>query len=60
MLKALIHVTKMVENTAEAEEWFNEIKGELRHHPDVHIHGQTTVKFPPSHPAGTPEEGPPA
>lgn len=58
-MRCIMHITKEVASPEEAAEWYQEIKGELKHHPDVHINGQVTVKFDPSHPPGTPEEGPP-
>jgi len=58
-MKLIIHLTQIVADEAEAEEVYNEIRGELRKHPALHVNGQTTRKYTPSHPDGTPEEGPP-
>lgn len=60
MLKLLIHVTQEVADEAEAEEVYEEIKGELRKYPKIHLNAQTTRKYIPSHLPGTPEEGPPS
>lgn len=58
-MRLIIHLTQEVADETEANELYDEIKGELRNYPALHINGQTTRKYEPSHPPGTPEEGPP-
>lgn len=57
-MKALIHVTKECESVDDARLWYETVKHLLHDKADVHVNGQITTKFEPSHPPGTPEEGP--
>lgn len=57
-MKATVHVTKEVETVDEAKGFHNYVKHLLTEQKAVHVNGQVTVKFVPSHPEGTPEEGP--
>lgn len=55
MFKMIVHVTRSFETEAKAKAFYNEIKGELRKHPDVHVNGQIVKKFTgysPEHPDG--------
>lgn len=45
MFKMIVHVTQSFETEALALEFYEEIKGELRKHPDVHVNGQIVKKF---------------
>lgn len=58
MIRCIIHVTKECEDLIEAQNFYDEIKDELHDRNSVHVNGQVTVKFDPSHPEGTPEKGP--
>lgn len=57
-MRVVIHVTKECEDLIEAQTWYENIKGYLHTFETVHVNGQVTVKFAPSHPEGTPEKGP--
>lgn len=57
-MKAMIHITKEVETVDEASDYYKWIKSMFQEYDTVHVNGQVTVKFSPSHPEGTPEEGP--
>lgn len=57
-MRLVIHITKECEDLIEAQNCFDEVKDDLYKYPDVHVNGQLTVKFEPSHPEGTPEGGP--
>lgn len=58
-MRLVIHLTHEVDSEAQAEELYEEIKGELKKYDALHVNGQIVDKFKPSHPPGTPEEGPP-
>lgn len=58
MLKGLVHITKQCESIEECEAFLEKIKAKLKGENGIHINGQVTVKFTPSHPEGTPEEAP--
>lgn len=45
MFKMIVHVTQTFETETEAQEFYTEIAGELRNHPDVHVNGQIVKKF---------------
>jgi len=45
MFKMIVHVTQSFETVPECQEFYEEIKGELRKHPNVHINGQVVQKF---------------
>lgn len=45
MFKMIVHVTQTFETVSECENFYKEIKGELRKHPDVHVNGQIVKKF---------------
>lgn len=57
-MRAIVHVTKECKTVDEAHLWYAKIRNILHEFPAVHLNGQITVKFLPSHPEGTPEEGP--
>lgn len=55
MFKMIVHVTQTFDTEAEAAAFYDEIKGELRKHPDVHVNGQVVRKytgFSPENPNG--------
>lgn len=55
MYKMIIHVTQEFETIESCEEFYDEVAGELRNHPDLHINGQIVTKltgYSPQHPAG--------
>jgi len=54
-MKLIIHLTKDNLTQQEAEDLYEEIKGELRKRPDVHVNGQIVDKFVGSHTTGRPE-----
>ncbi|MBA7635663.1 hypothetical protein ES703_43267 [subsurface metagenome] len=43
--KMIVTVTQVFETELECSEFYDEIKGELRKHPDVHINGQVVRKY---------------
>lgn len=43
--KMIVHVTQEFETVPECEEFYEEIAGELRKHPLVHVNGQVVTKF---------------
>lgn len=45
MFKMIVHVTQEFETPELALEFYEEIKGELRKHPNVHVNGQIVQKF---------------
>lgn len=45
MFKMIIHVTQTFETEAECEAFYDEIKGELRNHPELHVNGQVVRKY---------------
>lgn len=57
-MKAIVHVTQECETVKEAKAFYTFIKNMMSEMPSTHVNGQVTVKFQPSHPEGTPEEGP--
>ena len=57
-MKCLIHISKECDDVIECQNFYDEIKEDLFKRNDVHVNGQVTVKFTPSHPEGVPEEGP--
>lgn len=50
MFKMIIHVTQSFQTEAQARLFYDEIKGELRKHPNVHINGQVVRKYEGSSP----------
>ncbi len=55
MYKMIIHVTQEFDNVRSCEEFYHEITGELRQHPDIHINGQIVTKlvgYSPENPEG--------
>jgi len=59
-MRCMIHVTKECKTVEEAEWFYGTIKKRLSDLQDVHLNGQVTVKFQPSHAEHDPEEGPPS
>lgn len=45
MFKMIVHVTQSFATEAEALEFYEEVKGELRKHTEVHVNGQIVKKF---------------
>lgn len=58
MLKMIMHLTHECSSLAECEELYKKLKESVKDRPALHVNGQVTVKFIPSHPEGTPEKGP--
>lgn len=55
MYKMIIHVTQEFETVDACDAFYEEITGELRKHPDLHINGQIVSKltgYSPDHPDG--------
>lgn len=53
--KMIVHVTETFETEPEALEKYDEVTGELRNHPELHINGQIVKKltgFSPENPNG--------
>lgn len=45
MFKMVVHVTQTFDTVEAAQVFYNEIKDELRKHPEVHVNGQIVKKF---------------
>lgn len=45
MFKMTVHITQVFETEAKALEMYDEIRGEVKHHPDLHLNCQITKKF---------------
>lgn len=55
-MKLIVHITKDNLTAQEAEDLYEEIKGELRKRPDCHVNGQIVDKFSGSHETGHPTQ----
>lgn len=60
MYRMIMHLTHEFETLTQCESMYELIKKDLKQHPALHINGQVTTKFTPSHLEGTPEKGPPS
>lgn len=55
MYKMTVHVTQCFETVEECHDFYDEICGEVRKHPNVHVNGQITTKltgYSPESPQG--------
>lgn len=55
MYKMIVYVTQVFETVEACDDFYEEISGELRNHPDIHINGQIVTKltgYSPEHPDG--------
>lgn len=53
--KMIIHVTKVFDTVTEADEFYEEIAGELRKHEDLHVNGLIVTRctgYSPENPQG--------
>lgn len=58
-MKCLIHITKECDDLLQCQTFYEEVKADLFDKKNVHVNGQVTVKFSPSHPEGIDEQGNP-